>query len=384
MKKYKHYIIEQFDFNNVLDNSNNNDDGIINNISNTLVLNNIFNIIKNTFESIQDYKFSKFTVSEDKRVIVVSTTLIYSDYQQLQTRFIIKEDNTIYVDYRDCGSIKDSIEITKLIRHILENIKELLGPTVKCKIRVIMFYYKVYSGDINEFNTLSISYNSKVCFITSMVKNGYTNISIVNSKQNELTIDVDADDLQQYDFGNIVIDKGILKIESIDNNIIADFIEYVQSYMLPEGGYVLFHSLPVSSYKGTSALITYLNKVVLFKFNDKETISTMQHTKFKITNADVKLMCKNILYKNTEDLDKTIYKLTAKITLDKLDKFYIRIVLASIFSGNIANILENYKFCMPYFKNALNPLVLKAYYNYVIDDIRNYGPIYNQIINYNV
>jgi hypothetical protein len=70
MKKYKHYITEQFDFNEVLDNSNNNDD-IINNVSATLMLDTIINSIKNTFKSVQDYKYSKFTVSEDNRIIVV-------------------------------------------------------------------------------------------------------------------------------------------------------------------------------------------------------------------------------------------------------------------------------------------------------------------------
>nr|DAO79795.1 MAG TPA: hypothetical protein [Caudoviricetes sp.] len=114
MKKYKHYITEQFDFNGVLDSTNNNDD-IINNISNTLALDSIINVIKNTFESTHDYKFSKFTISDDKRIIVVNTKLIYSEYQNLYTRFIINDDNTIYVDYTECKSIKDSINITTLI-----------------------------------------------------------------------------------------------------------------------------------------------------------------------------------------------------------------------------------------------------------------------------
>ncbi len=114
MKKYKHYITEQFDFNEILDSTNNNDD-IINNISNTLALDSIINVIKNTFESTHDYKFSKFTISDDKRIIVVNTKLIYSEYQNLYTRFIINDDNTIYVDYTECKSIKVSINITTLI-----------------------------------------------------------------------------------------------------------------------------------------------------------------------------------------------------------------------------------------------------------------------------
>lgn len=155
----------------------------------------------------------------------------------------------------------------------------------------------------------------------------------------------------------------------------------MQSYMLPDDGYVLFDALPV--YNDTADITIYLNKAVLCKFNDKETLSTMQHTKFKITDAEVKLMCKHILY-NTVKLTKTIDKLTLKIPLNKLDKFYIRIVLASILSGDIASIMENYKSYTPYYKNKLDSSVLKAYYNYVIDDIRNHGPIYNQIFSYNV
>lgn len=75
------YIKEGFDFNSVLDNTNKDD--IINNISNKLSTDNIINVIKNAFNSSQNYKYSKFTVSEDKRIIVVNTTLLYSETQQL-------------------------------------------------------------------------------------------------------------------------------------------------------------------------------------------------------------------------------------------------------------------------------------------------------------
>lgn len=374
------YIKEGFDFNSVLDSTNNND--IISNISNKLSTDNIINVIKNAFESSQNYKYSKFTVSEDKRIIVVNTTLLYSEYQHLRTRFIIEEDDTIYIDYIDCGSIKDSMEITKLISQILENIKKLLVFSFKCKIRIINQYYiTTYTSDINGLTTLNISY-STVCFIIGMVKNGYKDISILTDNMG-LTTDIDKNNLEYYNFGNIVIDKSTLNINRIDNDIIKDFINYAQTYMLPDSGYVLLSPLPVNSID-TALLFTYLDKVKLCKFNDKNTLTTMKHTKFKITSAEVKLMCRNILYNNTERLSETINKLTAKITLDKLDKFYIRIVLVSIFSGNIANIMENYKSYTYYYKNKLNPDVLKAYYNYVIDDIRNYGPIYNQIVSYNV
>ncbi len=374
------YIKEGFDFNSVLDNTNKDD--IINNISNKLSIDNIINVIKNAFNSSQNYKYSKFTVSEDKRIIVVNTTLLYSEYQQLQTRFIIEEDDTIYVDYKDCGNIKVSVEITKLISQILENIKKLLVFSFKCKIRIINQYYiTTCTSNINGLTTLNISY-SNVCFIIGMVKNGYKDISILTDNMG-LTTDIDKNNLEYYNFGNIVINKDTLNIDFIDNDIIKDFINYAQTYMLPDSGYVLLSPLPVNS-MDTALLFTYLDKVKLCKFNDKNTLTTMKHTKFKITSAEVKLMCKNILYNNTERLSETINKLTAKITLDKLDKFYIRIVLASIFSGNIANIMEKYKSYIYYYKNKLNPDVLKAYYNYVIDDIRNYGPIYKQIVSYNV
>lgn len=374
------YIKEGFDFNSVIDSTNNND--IISNISNKLSTDNIINVIKNAFKSSQNYKYSKFTVSEDKRIIVVNTTLLYSEYQHLRTRFIIEEDDIIYIDYIDCGSIKDSMEITKLISQILENIKKLLVFSFKCKIRIINQYYiTTYTSDINGLTTLNISY-STVCFIIGMVKNGYKDISILTDNMG-LTTDIDKNNLEYYNFGNIVIDKSTLNINRIDNDIIKDFINYAQTYMLPDSGYVLLSPLPVNS-MDTALLFTYLDKVKLCKFNDKNTLTIMKHTKFKITSAEVKLMCRNILYNNTERLSETINKLTAKITLDKLDKFYIRIVLASIFSGNIANIMENYKSYTYYYKNKLNPDVLKAYYNYVIDDIRNYGPIYNQIVSYNV
>lgn len=374
------YIKEGFDFNSVLDSTNNND--IISNISNKLSTDNIINVIKSTFESSQNYKYSKFTVSEDKRIIVVNTTLLYSEYQQLRTRFIIEEDDTIYVDYKDCGNIKVSVEITKLISQILENIKKLLVFSFKCKIRIINQYYiTTYTSNINGLTTLNISY-SKVCFIIGMVKNGYKDISILTDNMG-LTTDIDKNNLEYYNFGNIVINKGTLNIDFIDNDIIKDFINYAQTYMLPDSGYVLLSPLPKNS-SDTALLFTYLDKVKLCKFNDKNTLTTMKHTKFKITSAEVKLMCKNILYNNTEELSRTINKLTFKISRDKLDKFYIRIVLASIFSGNIHHIMEHYNSYAPYYKNELDPDVLKAYYNYVIDDIKNYGPIYKQIVSYNV
>lgn len=381
MKKYKHYIAETFDFNDVLDNSNDNDN-VINSISNRLSTDNIIEVIKNIFSSSHDYKYSKFTISDDKRIIAVTTTLLYSECQQLYTRFIINEDDTIYVDYRDCGSIKDSIKITTLINQILVNIKKLL-LSVKYKIRIITPYYiSTYTSDINGLTTLNISY-SKVCFIIGMVKNGYNDIYILNSNT-EMNTDIDKNNLQYYNFGNIVINKGTLNIDIIDNDIINDFINYAQTYMLPDNGYVLLSPLPVNSSE-TALLLTYLDKVELCKFNDKDTLTTMKQTKFKITSAEVKLMCRNILYNNTERLGETINKLTSKISFDKLDKFYTRIVLASIFSGNIHHIMENYKSYAPYYyKNKLDPSVLKAYYNYIIDDIINHGPIYNQILSYNV
>nr|DAQ36037.1 MAG TPA: hypothetical protein [Caudoviricetes sp.]DAS44959.1 MAG TPA: hypothetical protein [Caudoviricetes sp.]DAT40547.1 MAG TPA: hypothetical protein [Caudoviricetes sp.] len=36
------------------------------------------------------------------------------------------------------------------------------------------------------------------------------------------------------------------------------------------------------------------------------------------------------------------------------------------------------------FYGKYNSSMLKAYYNFVIDDLRNYGPIYKQILAYNV
>lgn len=380
MKKTKHYIVETFDFNEVLDNSNNNDK-IINNISNTLALDNIINVIKNTFETTHDYKYSKFAISDDKRVIAVTTTLIYSEYQQLQTRFIINEDNTIYVDYTECKSIKDSIQITTLISQILENIQKLLVTPVKCKIRILMSYYnKVHFTSLNEYGTLAVTYN-EICFIVGMIKKGYKDISIFNNYMNKMTIDIDKNNLQPYEFGNIeiYIDNG--KIDIINNDIITEFINYAQSYMLPENGYVLFKKLPI--YRDTALIITYLDKVKLCKFNDKGTLSMMQHIKFKITDAEVKLMCRNILHNYTGDLVKTIDKLTFKIPRDKMDKFYIRIVLTCIISGNISIILDEYNRYSRH-KDLLDPWALQAYYNYVIDDIRNHGPIYNQILSFNV
>lgn len=380
MKKKKHYIVETFDFNEVLDNSNNNYK-IINNISNTLALDNIINVIKNTFETTHDYKYSKFAVSDDKRVIAVTTTLIYSEYQQLQTRFIINEDNTIYVDYTECKSIKDSIQITTLISQILENIQKLLVTPVKCKIRILMSYYnKVHFTSLNEYGTLAVTYN-EICFIVGMIKKGYKDISIFNNYMNKMTIDIDKNNLQPYEFGNIEIDIDNGKIDIINNDIITEFINYAQSYMLPENGYVLFKKLPI--YRDTALIITYLDKVKLCKFNDKGTLSMMQHIKFKITDAEVKLMCRNILHNYTGDLVKTIDKLTFKIPRDKMDKFYIRIVLTCIISGNISIILNEYNRYSRH-KDLLDPWALQAYYNYVIDDIRNHGPIYNQILSFNV
>ena len=107
-----------------------------------------------------------------------------------------------------------------------------------------------------------------------------------------MTIDIDKNNLQPYEFGNIEIDIDNGKIDIINNDIITEFINYAQSYMLPENGYVLFKKLPI--YRDTALIITYLDKVKLCKFNDKGTLSMMQHIKFKITDAEVKLMCRNI------------------------------------------------------------------------------------------
>lgn len=369
-----YYITEAFDFNEVLDNANNND--IINNASATLMLDTIIVNIKNTFKSAQDYKYSNFTVSEDNRIIVVQTALVYSESNLLQTRFIINEDNTIYVDYINCGNIKNSIGITKVISYIIESIKDLLSTPINCKVRIIKpDHYKTEYSNISKFETLFINY-TEACFITSMVEKGYTNVSICNSKLTELTTDLEKEDLQKYNFGNIAI-RGIAKISIIDNNIIKDFVKYAQSYMLPKGGYVLFGTLPV--YRDTASLTTYLNKVALCEFNDDETLSTMQQTKIKITNVEVKLMCMKVLYGNAGVLD----ELVAPLPSNKIDKVYTRAVLGSILSGDIQNILESNVY-NSLFYGKYNSSMLKAYYNFVIDDLRNYGPIYKQILAYNV
>ncbi len=110
-----------------------------------LMLDIIVNI-KNTFKSAQDYKYSKFTVSEDNRIIV--DCIGYSESNLLQTRFIINEDNTIYVDYINCGNIKNSIGVIKVISYIIEH-KDLLSTPINCKSsnnKARSFYKTEYSN----------------------------------------------------------------------------------------------------------------------------------------------------------------------------------------------------------------------------------------------
>lgn len=57
------------------------------------------------------------------------------------------------------------------------------------------YFRKAHSTYLNKYMSLPVTYY-EVCFITSMVKNGYTNISIFNGDiTNGLTIDINKDNL---------------------------------------------------------------------------------------------------------------------------------------------------------------------------------------------
>lgn len=128
----------------------------------------------------------------------------------------------------------------------------------------------------------------------------------------------------------------------------------------------------------TNDVIKYLNLIATCKFNDNATIRASQNIKVKITKADVKRVMDNVMYVPKSKENKGILKITQAIKDNASHKLYARLVLSAIISGNIDTILNEYEDFNKFVE--IDVTTLKVYYNYVIEDIKNNGPIYNLIL----
>lgn len=128
----------------------------------------------------------------------------------------------------------------------------------------------------------------------------------------------------------------------------------------------------------TNDVIKYLNLIATCKFNDNATIRASQNIKVKITKADVKRVMDNVMYVPKSKENKSILKITQAVKDNASHKLYARLVLSAIISGNIDTILNEYEDFNKFVE--IDVTTLKVYYNYVIEDIKNNGPIYNLIL----
>lgn len=113
---------ESFDFNNVLDNDQSNNE--LNNISNILLMNEILNYINKLIKT-TNYKKSLITYSEDYKYIIIKfIPIISGSISSITARFHIDDDNVLYLDYkRDNYQQVEEIDILyKLIISILYQI----------------------------------------------------------------------------------------------------------------------------------------------------------------------------------------------------------------------------------------------------------------------
>lgn len=379
---YINLLNEGFDFNNAIEDSQNGNN-TLNDIFNKLQFDNAIiklrSLIKTTL-----YNNSEIEVFNDKPCIVIDFYNTPNKTQlenSISIMFIIENDNiqVYYAKYNDYMP-DDMNVITKItisfIQYLMNefNIKNY-------KIYIVKQVWEtrlLWQRGLNNYKTIKISYKESK-FLLDMINNGFTNIQYIVDKSGINSLSYEHTFIKPENVGNIIFtNSNEIKSDNIYTLDISKLFDYITTHdILPEKGDVLFDKMLIAV-TITDDVIKYLNLIATCKFNDNATVSASQNINVKITKADVKRVIDNVMYVSKSKENKGILKITQAIKDNASHKLYARLVLSAIISGDIYTILNQYKDFNKFVE--LDVTTLKVYYNYVIDDIKNNGPIYNLIL----
>lgn len=376
-----HLIKEGFDFNDAIEDSQNYNN-TLNDISNKLQFDNaivkLHSIIKST-----PYNNSEINVFNDNQCIVIK---FYKTPQKpplensISIMFLIKNDNiqVYYQKYNDYMHDDMSV-ITKIIISFLQYLMDVFNIK-KHEIYIVKQVWdtRLFVNHLNNYKTLQLTYKESK-FLLDMINNGFTNIHYIVDKAGVNALSYDVTFIKLENVGNIIFtNSNDGNSENIYTLNISKLFDYITTHdILPEKGYVLFNKMLIAT-TITDEVIKYLNLIATCKFNDNATINASQNIKVKITKDDVKRVIDNVMYVSKSKENNGILKITQAIKDNASHKLYARLVLSAILSGDIDKILNQYKDFNKFVE--IDVTTLKVYYNYVIDDIKNNGPIYNLIL----
>lgn len=380
-KIYK-LIKEGFDFNNAIEDSLNDNNTTLNDISNKLQFDNAIVKLRSIIK-VTSYNNSEIKVFNDKQCIVIDFYKTPNKpplENSISIMFLIKNDNiqVYYQKYNDYTS-DDMNVVTKITISFLQYLMDVFNIK-KHEIYIVKQVWdtRLFVNHLNNYKTLQITYKESK-FLLDMINNGFTNIHYIVDKARVNALSYDVTFIKPENIGNIIFtnsnDGNSEKIYTLD---ISKLFDYITTHdILPEKGYVLFDKMLIDT-TITDEVIKYLNLIATCKFNDNATINASQNIKVKITKDDVKRVIDNVMNVPKYKENKGILKITQAIKDNASHKLYARLVLSAIISGDIDTVLNQYKDFNKFVK--VDVTTLKVYYNYVIDDIKNNGPIYNLIL----
>lgn len=380
-KIYK-LIKEGFDFNNAIEDSLNDNNTTLNDISNKLQFDNAIVKLRSIIK-VTSYNNSEIKVFNDKQCIVIDFYKTPNKpplENSISIMFLIKNDNiqVYYQKYNDYMS-DDMNVVTKITISFLQYLMDVFNIK-KHEIYIVKQVWdtRLFVNHLNNYKTLQITYKESK-FLLDMINNGFTNIHYIVDKARVNALSYDVTFIKPENIGNIIFtnsnDGNSEKIYTLD---ISKLFDYITTHdILPEKGYVLFDKMLIDT-TITDEVIKYLNLIATCKFNDNATINASQNIKVKITKDDVKRVIDNVMNVPKYKENKGILKITQAIKDNASHKLYARLVLSAIISGDIDTVLNQYKDFNKFVK--VDVTTLKVYYNYVIDDIKNNGPIYNLIL----
>ena len=393
---YNNYksIKENFDFNEVLNNDNIDDNNLI---GNQLWLKNIVDNIKIILN--QNYLISYIiTYSLDKMSILIQYKNKSSNLPLSATKITINNLNIIF-DIYNCSTFISDLTIETDINYIdvisnnniqiLKKLTQLFDiQKQNIEIGIVLTYYNggKLSGnnsDLNNLPILEISGRLIKRDIMSFINIGYDNIIIKEVYNN--TIDdytfhekyLNCDTIfNPLKYDNISIYDIDLSVNI--NKDIKNFIKYAKKYLIPSNGHILFlrDTDNIENYE------IYWKNLSLCKFTDSETkIKIKNIIPVQITNKDIEIIYNKI--KKSKYSSAYTYNISDTLKNIKENRsahFYIRIVLACIFGMHIS-ILSTVKQDLLWCNKNIqyDSILIKAYFNYIIDDINNKGDIYKQI-----
>lgn len=369
---------ENFDFNNVLDNSKETDNTIISDISLELFKQNITSYIKSLYEDFKQWNNYNITfINKDSFSIAFYGN--NKGYIKYIVRFTIINNKKLSVTIKDDEERDTDImpyNIISIINYIDKNILALQKPS-NVEIQLLTSNSSIvdHENSINGLKTLQI-YNgfNKMEVYMAYKDEGYKVVfkkyPLMSSKQELLTDKTYKD----FDYGNIQI-QGFDPTHEDKFYMCKQFVKNYSKYLLPKTGYILpTYEYNYKLYTNTKSLKGIAD---IFKFNDAATkqILKSQREDIKIDIDEVKYICME-LYKNKyERPDKYIARFINQGQIEPI--ICTRLVISAILLGEVFNYISYYE----YYKIInVDPDLVKAYFNTVMNDFKKEGPIYKTII----